>query len=159
MTIVQLCNAIIAAGTCIIGHVTVTSKGPTVACVYFFSQGVFKELFGLHETTTVPFLPSLLFPSPPFPSHSCLFPSYLPLKSTPPLNPTWGSGERCKRESNLVHFSRKNWHTLWVKKDQQYFSFITLLNIGRFSKFFHLWIQRKLCNKTLVTYSHNTLTI
>jgi len=40
-------------------------------------------------------------------------------------------------------------YTLWVKKDQRYVSFITMLNVGRFSKFFHLWIHQEICNKTL----------
>jgi len=40
-------------------------------------------------------------------------------------------------------------YTLWVKKDQRYYSFITLANVDQFSKFFHIWIQQEICNQTL----------
>ena len=38
------------------------------------------------------------------------------------------------------------------KKDQQYYSFITLTNDDRFSKIFRLWIQQEICNTTLVMF-------
>jgi len=34
------------------------------------------------------------------------------------------------------------------KKDQRYQLFITSANVGRFSKFFNLWIQPEICNNT-----------
>jgi len=43
--------------------------------------------------------------------------------------------------------------TLWVKKDQWCFPFLTSSNVYRFSKFFHLFIQWESCNKTLVMFS------
>jgi len=47
--------------------------------------------------------------------------------------------------------------TQWVIKNQRYYSFTTSANVGRFSKFFNLWIQKEIYNKTHV--SHHTLTI
>jgi len=44
-------------------------------------------------------------------------------------------------------------HTLWVKKDQRYFSFIYLPNVCWFSKFFRLWIPHEICNKTPIMFS------
>ena len=35
------------------------------------------------------------------------------------------------------------------KNDQQYYSFITLANVGWLKKFFHLWMQHDVCNKIL----------
>jgi len=45
---------------------------------------------------------------------------------------------------------------LWVKKEQRYYSFITAANDGRFSKFFHFWIQQKICNKSLAAVAAAT---
>jgi len=44
-------------------------------------------------------------------------------------------------------------YTLWVKKDQRYYSFVTLANVDEFPIFFHLWIQQEICNKTLSCFS------
>jgi len=46
-----------------------------------------------------------------------------------------------------------NKNTVWVKKDQRYFSLITLPNVGRFLTFFHRWIQQEICNKIIVIIS------
>jgi len=64
---------------------------------------------------------------------------------------TTESTERVKM-SNPLHRCIQR-YTLWVKKDQRYFPFITLPNVDRFSKFFHFCMQQEICNKILVTFS------
>jgi len=50
----------------------------------------------------------------------------------------------------LGHYERK--YTV-SQKDQRYFPFTTFPNVGRFSKFFHRWIQQEICNETFVMFS------
>jgi len=38
------------------------------------------------------------------------------------------------------------------KNHQPYYTCINLKNVGQFSKFFYLWIQQEICNKTLIMF-------
>jgi len=90
---------------------------------------------------------------------------------------SWGGGAEIRRDPPMQfnpcpfvsrciysYLRSATCSTLWVKKDQWYFSFITLQNVCRCKKFFHIWIQQEIFNKIVVTYltipqlcSHTTL--